>query len=385
MTFEGISLANLLNPPSSDTLLTSMLEDFSDNGIASTSWQEGQPELTIANVVAQTDYELSLILAQAIRAVYFRKAVAAGDKEAVYELAEGFFNEPPKLATSAVYTATITNDVGVAYPNRPVNSYLVENGEGVIFSNLAEFSLAGDLGATVDVVLTAQTAGSNGNSTPSDLTATAPLAGTSVSFVLSTPGTDDEDLGQLEIRCLNKWASQVTSGSKPPAGYAYIATKADASIRRAKVDPAPGRSSQAIDVYVAGESGVIADTDVLDACATYLQDRQAPTLDVGVIACAAQQQDVTGVVRVTSSLLNDTLKDAIREALSDYLRKLPIGGTDIDGTGYVVYSEVIGLITTFDGVEQVVLSSPISDVVVNTYDVVVPPDDSFPNLIFEGI
>ena len=67
------------------------------------------------------------------------------------------------------------------------------------------------------------------------------------------------------------------------------------------------------------------------------------------------------------------LETAVKQAIDDFVNGLAIGGTVIPPgpPGKMLFSELIAAITSVDGVESVVLTTPSADVTIATFEVMV--------------
>jgi uncharacterized phage protein gp47/JayE len=356
-----LTLAALLTPPTAAEVKASLLLDLDALGFASTSWQEGQPELALVEAFSEIDSQRMIAVSTLVRWCFFR-LLRDGEEDVAAEMAESFFGVTRHPSTFAERTVTLTNTAGSG-PYNPLANEFALSGGGIVYRNVSGFSVPATVGATVSVLMRAEVAGAIGNIAALREFVT-PLAGVSLtSQVITTVAQDAERLTDLRERCWDRWYTLPNTGELPPRGYAYVVKTDNPLIVRAKVRNDAPDGAGSFRVYIARNQSTATSGDVTAAQAAV--DAVVPPCVTSNDVLAATVAAVTVSGTVLFSVGNDTTENraAVEAAARAYAETLPIGGT-------LVFSELVSRMQGVAGVESVILSAPLADTTTGAYDVI---------------
>lgn len=349
---DPIPLSALLTPSTEEEVLARMLTDLSDLGFASTSWQEGQPELDIARVCARMHASATAVIATLARYCFFG-LLTDDDVEAAYEFARSWYGVEPHVASAAERSVTLRNDAGAGPYASAAGTLVLVGGDGQEYENTATVNVPATVGATVTATFRARVLGSAGNVATLSTFAT-PLAGVSIAAQSVTlPGEDGESVRDLRLRCTARWGTLAINGELPASGYEYAIKTAVSTIRRTYVDTANPRGAGTFDVYVARASSAAIAGDVT-AAQTRVDEILPPNADGLVVAATAVTGTLTGVILCAAGTLDAAKRAEVDAAGLAYINTLPLGAV-------LRLSELITALSTVDGVESVSLTSPAAD------------------------
>lgn len=329
--------------------------ELSSPGLPTTSWQEGDPELTLAEMDADALEDLYLL----------QQKIAAGG------LLFDSFGDWLDLLAHEVYGIDRIEGVvaeGVLTLSDPHNQgpFTLNNGDLWVISDdghryvLAQNVTVGLAGSIDGVVFRAESKGSAynvGNNTISTLVTAVPGLAVnnpdpgSGSWV-TTPGSDDEADLVLQTRCAERWAE--LGVGLPGSNYDLWARAADASVTRVGTRVSPTVPGQ-VDVAVGGASGAVSGA-VVTAVQDYIDPRVALTNTAEVSSAANVAVTVDGTVYVQAAYLAEATA-AVQSALTALFLSKSISGDTL------YLAELIEAIMVPRGVRNVVLTLPTGDTI----------------------
>jgi uncharacterized phage protein gp47/JayE len=205
-------------------------------------------------------------------------------------------------------------------------------------------------------------AGNVGNGTVTSLL--TPLAGVTVANPdpgtgtwLTAYGRDDEQDAALRQRCRDRWPSLGVGGTA--AQYDAWARAASGNVVKTVVYADPVVAGQ-VDVVVAGAAGPVSAPE-LAAVQAYITAR-VPLTSAAVVANAS-----VAVVTVTAAVYVSASHLVLAQQQCPANLQALIAATPIGGTVYL--SEVVSALGSVSGVRNVVVTSPVADVVLTSAQV----------------
>ncbi len=163
---------------------------------------------------------------------------------------------------------------------------------------------------------------------------------------ITQQGVDVESDELLRQRCKDQWAAL---SLVPTDGlYTLWARQASPQVTKVLITADQTIAGQ-VDILIAGPGGALG-ADVVNAVQAYV-DKRKPLTDKVVVASADNLVvGLTGTVKVAASKLA-AAQQAAQKAFNEYIRKAPIEGYFIGvAPGWIYWSEVLGAISTVDGV-----------------------------------
>lgn len=363
-------LSDILTPAERSEMLDELLSIAASLEMPTTSWQSGQPILTLLTTVSQKLADLSVI------AVDITKG--------------GFGDLLPSDAWADIWALSRFNVVRVSAvqatgkvnaTNASLSNYTLAAGEfivahattGKIYRNTTAIVILATVGLA-DIDIAADEPGTGSNATPATITVVvSTLVGVGVTNPLSVLGTDKETTFALVTRARAKLGSLSPNG--PKDAYNFVATTPELSATstpitrtRTVADLTTGNVS----VYLATAAGAPSAPDV--AIVQTAIDTYAEPWGITSTAIAATPH----VIAITyqawvsgSQLTSAQIQTAIGGALATWFAALDLGGYVIPpDTGAIYVSaleQVIGQATP--GILRVVVSIPAADVVLTPNEV----------------
>lgn len=365
-----LSLAQLRKPITRAEAATRITAWLTDLGFETTGWQEGRIQRTLLTTLAiifSDCTEVVKALAEFGSSVY-----ATGD--ALNEYSKSRFANQKTEAVRTTGPMSLRSTASIPYVIQP-GQLIASTDAGVQFRNDTGGTLAAGSTATPSTLVltwTALIAGAQGlvplNSVRRLLT---PLAGVTVANDQGTPwysiaGADemsDEVLRQLNA---TKWATLTVE----LVAESYVNIALTNGAKKVKVNATNPRGPGTLDVYSAGETGLLGSTEMAAIQLAFSQrafytdsawPRPSPGSDT---ARVANRQPDTLALNVTATLYHDPGVDSAdiearaRAALVEFLRVTPIGGWDYSpGPANVVTREdVVDVLKGVEGMRTVVTS-----------------------------
>ncbi len=365
------SLTGLVTPATQAQMLDLLLEVASGLGMPTTSWQSGQPLLTLLSTVAQKLADQSLVSVDITKGG-FGDLLPSDAWADLWALSR--FNVTRVPATQATGLVDLTNSEVANYPLAIGELIVAHATTGKTYRNTQAITILGTTGLA-DVEVAADEAGIASNAAPGTITeVVTSLVGVGSTNPLSLVGTDKETTVALVPRARAKLGSLSPNG--PKDAYNYVATTPEISSglatpitrTRAVLVPATGN----LNVYLATAAGapIPADVAIVQAAIDELAEPWGVTATA--IAATPSVVPITYQAYVQGSQLTAVqIETAIASALALWFAGLDLGGYVIPpDTGAVYVSaleQVIGQAT--GGILRVVVSIPATDLVLTPNEV----------------
>lgn len=347
----ALSLSDLIKPETVDEALQTLLDLLELEGFPVTSWQPGSVPRTI-------------VKAESTRYVYLLQLVAEIAKGGFVDLASGGWLT---LLAQNVYSLTrepasftrgniLLSDAGGGPFTIVAGQLKVAEPGGLIYSNITGGTLP--LFGTLTLSWQAEAAGAKYNvPTNTAMTLRTPLPGVTASNPggvggtwITQQGADEESDASLRLRCKARWPELGNGATKD--AYRKWALEASLEVTRvAVIENAQG--SGTVRIFLAGPSGPVSSTAVT-AVDAYIQVRRPLCVKVTTLSSTARVVNVSATIRVKASYAGALLGRA-NQVLTELAQSYEMGDP-------VYRSELIERLMGIQGVVDVVLSSPATDV-----------------------
>jgi uncharacterized phage protein gp47/JayE len=369
-----LTLQQLINPPTEDEVLATILATLQQLGFEATSWQDGAIQLTILRTVAKLLAALGGTI-QTVAAGGFTVLAGSGEIAGTSAflklLALYVYNITPGEATATVGQVLLTSIPAAPLYTIAVGDLVVsDQPSGTAGANTYTNTTGGTLapGSTLSLEFKADSAGQDANiATGTTLYLWSPLAGVDASCPaylslgtwITTPGSDEESDASLVAKCIGQW-SQLTYGNINGA-YEVWARKALPALTRVSVQSAAGDGT----VVLVGATALGPLT--APQCTTILEYIDGTTDGVGrrplndivsvIPATTLSLPALTIEAYVTSDVI-DSIASDMSAALLAYIGTIPIGGTKltIPSVGVVLFEELGAIAQRMTGVRKAMLS-----------------------------
>lgn len=380
-----LSLDKLRKPLTRAQAMERITELLTSLGFETTSWQEGAIQKTLLTILAILGSDFTEV-AKALAEFGFN-AYSVGD--ALREFSRSRYQQDKTLAIKTRGTLRLTSTASLPYTIEP-GSLIAATDSGVQFRNVTGGVLsAGSVSApsTLDLVFDALLAGAQGNVPSNSIRRLlTPLAGVTIANSLGTPwystaGADEESDVSMRSKNATKWATLTVEYVAET--YENIARKNGAT--KIKVRDDNPRGPGTIDVYSAAETALLG-SDTMAAIQLAFSQRAFQTQagwvhpwPSGNTSRVANRHPETYALNVTAVLYHDpnvpgaTMVQRVRDALTDYLRRTPIGGWDYSpGPANVLkYEDIADVLKLVEGMRSVSLTVPSTSVTINPLALVV--------------
>jgi len=366
-----LTLSQIRTTITRDQALTSILTVLQGAGFSTTSWQSGSVQLTFLSGAAEAWSQLSR-LADALSRICFNDNA---EGEALTAFADSHYDNQRVTATRTVGLATLTCAVGAGPYAIAIGQLVAADAtNGYTYRNTTGGALAG--GGVLQLSWQSEVAGADYNVANGTITVLqVALAGVTIdnpdpgtgSWITSA-GIDVETDPTLRVRNSTKWST--LSYASPSDAYVQFALAADADAVRVYVDDSAATGG-VVAVYVAGSAGVVG-AGVIANVQDEIDLKRPVTAGVTAYASAAQVQNFTADVYVTTALHDAAKETEIEAALDAYINGLPISGTTIPAVsppGYMLHSELTQAVSEVVGVQYVNWTTPTTNVAVTATEV----------------
>ena len=378
----ALSLAQLLTPKTEAEALADILAILDGFGFAASSWQEGSIQRHLVQVMARFTASASNTTLAITKGRF--NDTAEGDWLTLKSASD--FDNTRSPATTTRVKMTLTDPLGVG-PSTIVLSQLVATDQaGRTYRNVEAGTLA--INGSLTLAFEAEVPGSAAQ--PTSLVLATPIAGIEAAIASSNAlvrlGANAEADDRLRVRNRNKWAALAYAA--PAEAYVTWALEASDDVTRAWVDDLNPRGPGTLDIYVAGSSGTLLPSPVLLDVFKYItgvsapvgkvqRDRRPLGSDIGTILSPAvfnatlQTISVTGTLYVGAAYDRTTVRQAVYDAITAYMRALPVGGT-------VKIADLYRVAMAVQGVSNIHITAPVdinnipTDVVVAQTSIPVP-------------
>lgn len=374
-TLIPLTLAQLRSPVTQEEAFNSILERMGDVALDPLSWQDGGIARSIVEAMSFITADQSQTVANMTLLPY----VGTSEGDSLTELSKSHFDNDRKVAIRTVGQIRLT-DIGSVGPVTINLSELVVGTAGDEFTFTNTTSDTVPLDGSVFLTVQADVAGADSNVSNGQIVKlVTTISGIQVDNIDNATGSstwrtgegaDAESDATLRTRDIARWGT-LNEIAMVGDGYVFLALSVD-GVERALVDT-PVSPPGSVDVYIAGATGTSSAGDVT-AVNDILQVKKPPESLVTTIAATALPQDISGVINVDATIQQGgtgTVTDAVTAAINDLINGLPIGGLIIPPAiaGVLAFSELIGAITSVEGVISVTLTNPLTDVPISTFEV----------------
>jgi hypothetical protein len=361
-------------------------------GLPTTAWLEGEPTLTILEIVSQRLSQLT----QSGAPIHAGGLLDYTSGDWLTLLAKDFYNEDRIEATFASTGVTLTNSSGAGAQTYEIgaNDLTFENStSGKTYKNSDPVSGTVTLapGRSITLGVVADEAGTGSNAGPGQIdTLVSTLIGVTVSNATAAIAFDTETDDSLKARCRLKVPAISKTAAAPAGKYTYIAvTPAEnggANVNRA--DVRGDNTDGTVTVVCAGPSGAVSGTDTTLVETALVKTTIGPVETLSVISATNNPQTIVADLWVYSDANMDapTIQAAAQAKLALLFAVSPIGGWKKTGdtSGRVwrrLLESVIRSVTNRSF--EVEVSSPASDVALGVNDVPVISGTPTINVHFE--
>lgn len=354
----SFSLADILTEEERDDVLATMLAIAALLDMPTTSWQDGNPILTMITTASQKLADLTSVAVEIAKGG-FGELLPSDTWADLW--AQSRFNETRVPAAQATGLVNLTNSEATQYDYDIGELILAHATTGKTYRNTAAISVLATVGLD-DVAIAADEPGIASSASPGTITViVSGGVGIASTNPLSLIGTDKETTLALVTRCRSKLGAFSPNG--PKDAYNYVATTPaytpglSAPITRTRTVNASGTLS----VYLAAAAGPPTAGDVVivqSAIDTYAEPW-------GATATAVAGTGVTQAVTYQSWIQGSNLTAAQIEALQSaalaaYFAALDFAGDIIPPDGGSLYPDTLEQIisASVPGTKRVVVSVP---------------------------
>jgi phage-related baseplate assembly protein len=281
----------------------------------------------------------------------------------------------------------LTNAAAVPYSISPGDlTFAITTGPnaGATFHNTTGGVLPASGGA-LGLTIVADTSGSGSTAQPGFITTmVTPLAGVSATNTLAAIGLDAESDQKLIQRCRAKLGALSPNGPSKAYEFAALSTinpTTGAPVDINRVSVSPFSSTGQVQVYVASTSGPVPGTvgDLTTDLGLVAQNIFENAMPIAVTVTVNSAASLSVLVRATiymrdsNTILAADVQTAVLQRLLAFFQRQPVGGTNIGAGGRLFLDAIIGEIyaTVPNQVAQVIISSPVADVVMTASQVAV--------------
>jgi uncharacterized phage protein gp47/JayE len=374
-----LSYQQLSTPVSETEAKTIIITRLTELGFSATSWQSGSVQLTFVMLLAWFYARLTEFVATLVAACFLETSQG----EFLTRYSKSVYQNIRKPSIAAQHRVRLN----VASGSGP---YTINVGDSVATDGTRTYrnvtsgtvnTAQNDTSAN-DLTYEAEVAGAAGNAAADTITKlVTTLAGVTITNPDAAPsraGADEETDAELAERNQLKWGELAVE--MPGAGYKSVALSVT-GIRRCDLDDTNPDGPGTLRVYVAG-SNVAADPGAKAEAGLLLQSRRSVCAIVTLPEPPSQTVAVAGVVYITQSKLS-AAQATVTTNLTDYIQRLPLGGAQLTSIFKGVPLDGIEeTIRAVDGVQNVDLTTPTSDVAVPAFGLCVA---DLSGLVFTGI
>lgn len=359
----ALSIAQLLTPVSKAEALQWLIDQLGALGFNASSWQSGGIRRTMLEAFATGGADLTIAVRIMTEAGF--NALATGALLTAH--AKSWYDNDKIAAVRTRGPLRLTTAAGSGPYTITVGQLVVKDAtNGYTYRNVTSGTLTG--GSVNDtIIFEAEVAGSSRNVGTNTITVLAtPLAGVTVtnpvitgSTWYTTAGADEESDVALRLRNVTKWA--LFALGRPADAYKNMALSV-AGVTRVTVDQTNSTGVGFTDCYLAGPTATASAQNVIDVQALYTA-YEAASATTTAYAATAKTVNVVGQVYIDAAKNTTAGREAVRQAIRDYINGLDIGGVILPPatTGVVPKSELIGAATSAPGVRSFPMTSPNSD------------------------
>ncbi len=312
-----------------DDARQSIVEQLQAAGFKATSWQEFSVPLALVEIGALLWNRGSQI------AVFFKTSVFSptSSGESLTRLTASHYAREREPAIEAQRMVTLTCEAGEGPHNVGVGEIVITDDEDHTFRNVeggdVTYPLVIASGATTDRLLfEAEEAGEAWNVADNTVTTlVTTFSGVTVETdETERDGVDEESDERVQERNETQWAL-LTGFELIDDAVKAIVLRASPSIAIAAVHSDNPRGAGTFDVYISGEVNTASEDDV-DLAQTLIDRYVFGSSTVLVIAAEEVELDLVGTVYFVPSVGETAARQAVEDALDEYLITIPLGGFD---------------------------------------------------------
>lgn len=382
----AVAIADVLKRITKEEFQASILSVATTLGLPVTSWQEGGVARTLIAIFAQKAADIHAVFVLIARGGLLDFALPTSDDDAATAAvlsgwidlhAKSVYGITRASATFAAGTLRLTNATNAAIPLVGDQHYAHAT-SGKTYTYVPPPGTTVPALGTLDVPITADESGSASNAAAATITVTVtPIVGLTASNPTALTGSDAEADVALVARARLVPSSLSPNGPTDAYNYAALsAKKTDGTTAGVTKTKTVGDSTNGtVTVYLAtgtgGVTGTVGDkTTALGAADAAIQADVVPITVTATVASATPhgiQVVATVHVRQSAGVDSAALRTAILAKLAAYFAALPIGGTDLDGSGagagkvFVNALESV-IFATNPGIMQASVTTPSADV-----------------------
>lgn len=362
-----LTLEQLRTPVSEDDMLETALDTLEGFGFTARSWQSGSVHMTLLRLGCKGFALASEYIASLTNLAHFTLATGS----AKTKLAKDHFDYTRTEATRAQWSILLTcSSAAGPYALSAGQLVAADDFQGFTYRNTTGGTL--NTSGTLSLTFEAEVAGSDRNVAVGSITTLiTPLAGVTISnTALTVQGIDQQSDSSLEQAAIAKWGT-INQIAMPSDGYKFLCLSVT-GIERCFVDDTNPRGEHSIDIYVAGSTGTAGAQSVIDAQAL-VDTKKAIASDPLVFAAQESTVTISGTIYADPSIGYTANDQRFLDAVKVYVNSLDISGWKHPDTGYgyVLLDEIIAALQALDGVEHVVLTSPVTDTLISKSQVAV--------------
>lgn len=339
-----LSFSQLLTPVPLEDWKRKIIEVANAVGLQTENWSEGGYTRTLVALFAQ----LYTAAGDVVRIIAAGGFLDTAEGEWLTWLARNLFNV---FRIEATYAAapngiTLTNNGGGLYVFDAGDLVVAHYDTGKTYRNTTGGTLNPGEGQFLKLDLIAEEAGSSSGALPGLITImVSTFLGVTCSNDVALTGLDAESDEALRERCRESLAALSIGGpSRAYEFYAKSATYPDGTpvgITRVMVMPALG-DGQVI-VYIAGPSGAVSPEAVAAVQETF--DKNVTPYGLDAVAISATNLSISAGSEIwlpaSLGVTTEAAKNAVLQALQDYVESVPIGGVVIPPSAGMVYASML--------------------------------------------
>lgn len=366
-------LSDLTTPLSASTVLQAQLAFLALAGFPTTGWQSGSVPLTELQADAQTLASLSHTIANIAGGGLLQTApalVQPGQLNSPWLalIALGHYGIIGKAPVKTIGLATLTDVAGAGPFTITPFQLIATTAAGLQYQNTTGGTLphAGTLQLSWQAVSAGQLYNQANNSLVSLVT---PLPGVTIANPdpgngsqtwITQQGVDPESDTSIVLRCQGRWPG--LGGGANTAVYTAWALTPTPGVTRVLVLPNTPQGGQ-VTIYCAGPSGGAAPADVT-IVQNFINVLKPLTVTVNVLAASNVNITVAGTATVAAASLV-AAQAQFSAAIAAYQQTINVGGTplSVGGSSGVPLAQLIEIIQSLPGMQNVVLTSPTGDTV----------------------
>lgn len=358
------TLKDLITPLTTEAVKVSIYSVLTGLGLRPSEWKAGDPEAAIV-------WSVSSVTAT-LWNTYGTPAIASGfldyatGKWLRARAKQGFgVDYIPAQFAAGEWTGTNAG-LSTAGPYAPGDLVFAHNTSGKTYRNTSTVSFLS--GVPLVIPIQAVEVGTASDAAPGTIVLQTVVLGLSGSNAASVLGQDDEEDEALRARCRLKLGALSPNGSK--SAYQYVAlTPTDpngrwnhgVNVTRCKVTP--NATNGTVSVLLAGPNGALTNDEV-EAVDLAIQTTVVPeAITCTVTSATALVVPITYTLYVPTGLTTGEVQALVADALADFFRDIPIGGTVLPSIPGQIYRNVIEstILRSVPGALQVTVAAPATD------------------------